>query len=92
MVQIGWHRRLIAIANSIEISYETFGRPDNPCLVLVMGLGEQMGSRPTEFRRLLADSGSHVIRFDKRDSGLSTKFDDCCLPDLITVWGYYFQF
>jgi hypothetical protein len=36
----------VAIANSIEISYETFGRPDNPCLVLVMGLGEQMITWP----------------------------------------------
>ena len=32
----------IAPANSIEIAYETFGQPQNPGLVLITGLGEQM--------------------------------------------------
>ena len=65
----------VAFANSIEITYETFGRSDNPCLILVMGLGEQMVTWPTEFCRTLADTGFYVVRFHNRDSGLSTKFD-----------------
>jgi hypothetical protein len=32
----------VAFANSIEITYETFDRSDDACLVPVMGLGEQM--------------------------------------------------
>jgi pimeloyl-ACP methyl ester carboxylesterase len=72
----------IATAKSIEIAYETFGRPDDPCLVLIMGLGEQMIAWPEAFCRMLADSGIYVVRFDNRDSGLSTKFDACGLPDL----------
>ena len=46
----------IASANSIEVTYETFGQPGNPGLVLIMGLGEQMVAWPTEFCRMLADT------------------------------------
>ena len=59
-----------ANVNSIEIVYETFGRPDDPCLVLIMGLGAQMIAWPAEFFRMLADSGFYIVRFDNRDSGL----------------------
>ena len=51
-----------AVANSIEIAYETFGQPDDPCLLLVMGLGEQMVAWPAEFCRMLADAGFYTPR------------------------------
>jgi pimeloyl-ACP methyl ester carboxylesterase len=77
--------------NSIEIVYETFGQPGDPSLVLIMGLGEQMVAWPVEFCRMLADNGFYVIRFDNRDTGLSTKFDACGLPDLNGAWDAYFK-
>lgn len=60
----------------VELEYEVFGSPDDPAMVLVAGFGAQMLSWPERFCRLLAERGLFVIRFDNRDSGLSTKFDD----------------
>ena len=61
-----------AQSNGIEIEYETFGDPTKPALLLIMGLGVQMLGWDESFCRMLADRGFHVIRFDNRDTGLST--------------------
>jgi pimeloyl-ACP methyl ester carboxylesterase len=76
-----------ANANGIEIEYDTVGSPENPALLLVMGLGAQMIAWEDEFCRLLADQGFYVIRYDNRDVGLSTKFDSAGVPDLMQVLG-----
>lgn len=59
----------------VEIAYETFGRADDPAIVLVMGLGTQMIGWPDEFCEALAEAGHRVVRFDNRDVGLSTHID-----------------
>ncbi len=41
-----------------------------------MGFGAQMLAWHEDFCRALADRGRHVIRYDNRDCGLSTTFDD----------------
>ena len=71
-----------AETNGIEIQYETFGDSGGDPLLLIMGLGGQMTLWDPEFCELLAGHGHRVIRFDNRDVGLSTKFDDAGLPDL----------
>jgi pimeloyl-ACP methyl ester carboxylesterase len=63
-------------SNGIELEYDIFGAPTDPPLLLVMGLGGQMIAWEEAFCRLLADHGHYVIRFDNRDVGLSTTFDD----------------
>ncbi len=64
----------VAPANGIEIAYETFGdRQDTPVL-LIMGLATQMLAWQTAFCEALAARGHFVVRFDNRDSGLSTHF------------------
>jgi pimeloyl-ACP methyl ester carboxylesterase len=64
----------VAPANGIEIAYETFGdRQDTPVL-LVMGLSTQMLAWQNDFCEALAARHHFVIRFDNRDSGLSTHF------------------
>jgi pimeloyl-ACP methyl ester carboxylesterase len=65
-----------ATANGIQIEYETFGDPSSPPLLLVMGLGAQMIMWEDEFCDLLARRGLQVIRFDNRDVGLSSHFDE----------------
>ncbi len=72
----------IAPANGLELAYEAFGSPDDPTVLLVMGIGMQMVSWPPELCRMLADEGFHVVRFDNRDVGLSTHLDEAGLPDL----------
>jgi pimeloyl-ACP methyl ester carboxylesterase len=64
-----------AASNGIEICYETFGSPDDPTLLLVMGLGSQMINWPDELCAAFADRGFHVVRFDNRDTGGSTLCD-----------------
>jgi len=72
----------LARANGIEIAYETFGDSNDPALMLIMGLGYQMIFWDEEFCIQLADRGFHVIRFDNRDSGLSTWLDHAGVPDI----------
>jgi pimeloyl-ACP methyl ester carboxylesterase len=69
-------------ANGIEIEYETFGDPAAPVLLLITGLGAQMISWDDAFCVQLAGRGFHVIRFDNRDSGLSTILDEAGYPDI----------
>ena len=71
-----------APANGIEICYDTFGQPVNPALLLVMGLGGQMTAWEPDFCDALANAGFHVIRFDNRDTGLSTKMESAPTPDI----------
>ncbi|MCX7362723.1 MAG: alpha/beta hydrolase [Alphaproteobacteria bacterium] len=69
-------------ANGIEIEYETIGNKSDPALLLVMGLGAQLTIWPDSLFKGLADRGFYVIRYDNRDSGLSTGFDSWGVPDL----------
>jgi pimeloyl-ACP methyl ester carboxylesterase len=59
----------------VELVYESIGDPADPALLLVMGLGMQLINWDLEFCEGLAERGFHVIRFDNRDAGLSTKID-----------------
>ena len=67
-------------ANGIDIEYEAFGSPSDPTLLLIMGLGMQLIAWPEPFCRELASQGFHVIRYDNRDTGFSTKFDGASAP------------
>lgn len=69
--------RAIVPANigSVEIEYEEMGSRENPTLLLVMGFTAQMIGWPDSFCSLLVERGFHVVRFDNRDCGLSTKLD-----------------
>src|SRR5687768_2616804 len=64
-----------AKTNGIELEYETFGEPSKPTVLLIMGLGVQMLGWDERFCKMLSDRGFHVVRFDNRDVGLSTKID-----------------
>jgi pimeloyl-ACP methyl ester carboxylesterase len=64
-----------AKANGIEIEYETAGNRGDPAMLLIMGLGAQLTIWPDAFFHGLARRGFFVIRYDNRDTGLSTDFD-----------------
>jgi len=72
-----------ARANGINLEYETFGDKGAPPLVLIMGLGAQLVLWPDEFCHALADAGHHVVRFDNRDVGLSSKIEHPTRPRLV---------
>ena len=70
-----------AQTNGIELEYEAFGDPSNPTILLIMGLGVQMLGWDERFCNMLADRGFHVVRFDNRDIGLSTKIEGGSAPN-----------
>lgn len=63
------------LPSGIELEYDTFGSPDSPALLLVMGFTAQMTAWDGRFCQQLVDRGRYVIRYDNRDCGLSTKLD-----------------
>ena len=66
----------VFISDSVVIEYEAFGDASDPAVLLVMGFGTQLLGWDADFCRLLADRGRYVIRYDNRDCGLSSKFED----------------
>ncbi len=74
-----------AIANGIQIEYDTFGDSSGRPLLLIIGLGVQMIQWDDNLCKDLAAHGHYVIRFDNRDVGLSTKFGDAGIPNIPDV-------
>lgn len=66
---------------------ERLGEPDRPAVVLVHGLGGQLIQWPPELCLRLVDAGYQVVRYDLRDSGLSTRLVGLGTPDLISIFG-----
>ncbi len=64
-----------AVPTGVELEYETFGSASDPTLLLVMGFTAQLIAWDTGFCERFVDAGFHVVRFDNRDCGLSTRFD-----------------
>ncbi|MFF2082416.1 alpha/beta fold hydrolase [Nocardia sp. NPDC058176] len=60
-------------ANGVDLGIESFGREDDP-LVLLIG-GTTMLSWPDALCERLATGGRRVVRYDLRDSGTSTTLD-----------------
>ena len=61
-----------SLSSGIDLCYETFGEPDHPTLLLMHGLGSQLLLWEEGFCEGLAAAGFRVVRYDHRDSGLST--------------------
>jgi len=68
----------------VEIYFETFGDPANPTLLLVNGLGSQCINYADAWCKKFAAEGYQVVRFDNRDTGLSSKLEgvDYSLSDM----------
>lgn len=62
-------------ANGLDIEYEAHGDPKAAPLLLIMGLGAQLITWDGGFVDELVERGFYVIRYDNRDSGLSTKME-----------------
>jgi pimeloyl-ACP methyl ester carboxylesterase len=80
-----------ANANGIQIEYETFGDSSSPALLLIIGLGGQLIYWQDEFCEQIADTGYYVIRYDNRDTGLSTKFEGLSAEEVMEKVGALFM-
>ena len=67
-------------ANGVRLFCEVFGGADDPLMLLVMGNSAPGLVWPDEFCELLARAGFRVVRFDQRDTGLSTFVDFDAAP------------
>lgn len=65
-----------APSGDLRIHYEDHGLPDDPPLLLIAGLGNQLLFWEDEFVQGLVDRAFRVIRYDSRDTGLSSGFED----------------
>ena len=60
------------VLGEVALAYQSIGRPGDPALLMVMGLGGQLIHWPDEVVVRLCQQGFRVIRFDNRDAGLSS--------------------
>lgn len=68
-----------------EIAYDTFGDPQQPAVLMVMGLGAQLIHWDPRLCQAIADRGFHVIRFDNRDIGRSRHYPELGTPNVIAI-------
>ncbi|MEL6519973.1 MAG: alpha/beta hydrolase [Pseudomonadota bacterium] len=74
-----------ARVGELDLCYETFGDQADPAIILIMGVGCQMILWPESLCEGLADKGYFVVRFDNRDVGLSTSFEQAGRPNIMDV-------
>lgn len=63
------------VAPGVRLCYQTFGSPDGEPLLLVMGLGGPMNWWNDELCEQFVAAGFHVVRFDNRDVGRSSRLE-----------------
>lgn len=78
--------RTIKTSSGISISYQASGDLAAPVIILIMGLGAQLTVWPDELYYGLVNNGFRVIRFDNRDTGLSSKLEQLGNPNLFKIW------
>lgn len=69
---------------AVRLYYERIGSLAAPAVLLLNGAGRQCGDFADEFCNELAQRGFCVIRYDQRDTGLSSDFVHCA-PDTAGV-------
>jgi pimeloyl-ACP methyl ester carboxylesterase len=75
----------VARVGALELAWQGFGDPDDPAVLLIMGLGMQMLGWPEPLCEALAAQGLYVVRFDNRDMGASTWLDALGEPALMSL-------
>ena len=77
------YEKIVTVNGPIQLNYDTFGKPEDPAILLIMGLAVQMILWKEDLCQALASKGYYVIRFDNRDVGLSTKLDSLKIPNVM---------
>lgn len=62
-------------SGELHLYSESFGRPDDPAILLIMGATASGAWWPDGFCTTLANHGRFLIRYDHRDTGGSTSYE-----------------
>jgi pimeloyl-ACP methyl ester carboxylesterase len=78
-------------SGDLDIYYEDMGDPNDPAVLLIMGLGSQLLLWRDGFCEKLVAEGLRVIRYDNRDVGLSSKTQrrhtgGSLIPTMLKFW------
>lgn len=66
----------LAQNGAVRLFWEALGDPEDPAVLLLNGAGRQSIDFADEFCAMLVGRGFQVVRFDQRDTGMSTGFAD----------------
>ena len=69
-------------ANGVEFEYEIVGDPSAPAIIGVTGFTDQLIDWPDELIGQFVKAGYCFLRYDSRDMGLSTSFDQFGAPGM----------
>ena len=65
--------QIVPVGRAVHLCAQTFGEPADRPLLLIAGLGQQLVAWPDALCAALAARGLHVVRFDNRDVGRSSR-------------------
>jgi pimeloyl-ACP methyl ester carboxylesterase len=83
-MRVGSYTARDGSTKDVELAYDVFGTRGRP-LVLIMGIGAQRIFWDIGMCEQFVDAGFHVVRFDHRDIGQSTKLDAPVPPPMPTL-------
>jgi len=69
-------RATVKVRDRVELTVDTFGEESAPMLLLIAGAGAPAVFWPDAFCEKMAEQGLFVVRYDHRDTGSSTHFDE----------------
>lgn len=72
--------KMVTTEDGLELWSQSFGQPGNRPVLLIMGAMNQGVIWPEAFCRQLAERGYLVVRYDHRDTGLSSTVDYQATP------------
>ena len=79
------YQAIIDIGEGMSLCVEAGGNPKHPAMIFITGLGSQMLFWSDKLLKQFIDAGYFVIRFDNRDTGLSSKIRIDGLPKVNTL-------
>ncbi|KAK7196208.1 hydrolase-like protein [Novymonas esmeraldas] len=77
--------RCASTGKEITLCYSAFGSPDDPCILLIMGMNTTSMMWDSRFCGYLAAAGFYVVRYDHRDTGRSVHLDGYPSPMILRL-------
>jgi pimeloyl-ACP methyl ester carboxylesterase len=84
-VEVIQHPEQLVNSNGLTLNFDSFGDPQHPAIILIMGLGTQMIFWHDEFCKQIAVMGFWVVRFDNRDIGKSSWLNKAKTPGKLST-------